>query len=118
MKKINTPKIKPWAIELVCGYKPITTFWEDFSIAERVSVKSVLETYREARKSCDSLGYKYLTELVMALNWKMWEYGDAESPDFDMLLGQTYTKLWREADAYACSTLKGEEAQYFYQTTD
>lgn len=103
---------KDWNIEAMTGYKPITTFYMDFSIAEPFGAKAVKETYELAMESWAS-DYKYLTELVMALNWKIFEhYGNNDK------LAKLYNDLWAKADRYATSHLKGEELKYFYRTTD
>ena len=57
--------------------------------------------------------YKYLTELVMVLNWKIWEHYETNEP-----LAKLYNDLWEQANNYACNNLKGEELNYFYRTTD
>lgn len=44
-------KIKTWNIEAMTGYKPITTFYEDFSIADAFIWKepnAVKDTFRRA----------------------------------------------------------------------
>ena len=41
-----------------------TTFWDDFSIAERFGENAILDTYKRAMKEWKS-NYKYLTELVI-----------------------------------------------------
>lgn len=101
-----------WGIEETTGYHPKTTFWSDFSIADRFGVKAVEDTYRRAFEEWRA-DHVYLTELVMVLNWKIWQWFDRNS-----LLAKTYDKLWRLADQYACENLKGDELRYFYQTTD
>ena len=30
------------------GYKPITTFWDDFSIADRFGISAIKDTYKRA----------------------------------------------------------------------
>jgi hypothetical protein len=52
-----------------------TTFFEDFTIADKFGKDAVLDTYKRAFKERKS-DYKYLTELVIALNWKIWEHYD------------------------------------------
>ena len=106
-------KIAVWNIEELTGYKPITTFYEDFSIADNFGEKepyAVADTFRRCFNEWKH-NYKYLTELVMVLNWKCWEHKD------DLLLGD-YMHFWEIADEYACKHLKGEELKYFYDTTD
>lgn len=101
-----------WNIEEETGYKPISTIYEDFSIADGFGVEAVKETFNKVFNEWKN-DYKYLTELVMALNWKI-----AEHYNVDMDLARLYDELWRKADSYACNNLKGEELDYFYSTTD
>ena len=94
------------------GYEAKTTFWEDFSIADRFGIDAVRDTYKRAFKEWKD-NYEYLTELVLVLNHKIWQYYE-EYP----ALADVYNELWEQADNYACENLKGEELDYFYQTTD
>lgn len=101
-----------WNIEALCGYKPITTFWDDFSIAEGFGSGMVCETYNRVFQEWKH-DYKYLTELVMVLNWKIWQHYKRNE-----LLAQLYTSLWEGTDNWAIHNLKGDELIYFIQTTD
>ena len=47
--------VPDWNIEKLTGYKPITTYYSDFSIAEKFGLKEVENTYRRAFKN-NSLG--------------------------------------------------------------
>ena len=49
------------------GYKALTTFWQDFSIADNFGETAVEDTYQRVFKEWKH-DYKYLTELVMVLN--------------------------------------------------
>lgn len=100
------------AVEAMTGYRPFTTFFEDFSIAENFGASAVRETYNRAFKEWKS-DYKYLTEFVMVLNWKIQEHYKSNDT-----LARLYNELWAEADSWACDNLKGEELSYFYDTTD
>lgn len=106
-------EISMWNIEAMTGYVPKTTFWMDFSIADKFGKGAVMDTYQRAFE-----GWKndpvYLTELVMVLNWKLWEHHDAGNTT----LAETYDKLWSEADEYAMDNLTGEDLSYFLSTTD
>lgn len=99
--------------ESFCGYKQITTFWSDFTIAETFGVKAIKDTFNTAFKEWKS-NYKYLTELVMVLNWKLWLWHDIGNTELTLL----YQSLWEKADGYACEHLKGDELSYFFRTTD
>jgi len=106
-------RIRTWNIEAITGYKPITTFYEDFSIADNFGQAAVEDTFKRGFETAIFMGYKELTEFVMALNWKIWEHAETNEP-----LARLYNKLWEKADLYACENLKGEELSYFYRTTD
>lgn len=106
-------KIKDWNIEAMTGYKPITTFYMDFSIADRFGIDAILDTYKRAMKDWKR-DYRYLTELVMALNWKIWEHWDSGNEK----VARFYNRLWEEAAEYAKKNLKGKELDYYYRTTD
>lgn len=106
-------KIKTWNIEAMTDYKPITTFYEDFSIADRFGIAAVKDTYKRGLESAKFMGYKELTEFVMTLNWKIWEHHEQNEP-----LAKLYNDLWEEADLYAVENLKEDELFYFYQTTN
>lgn len=94
------------------GYEAKTTFWEDFSIADRFGIDAVKDTYNRAFKEWKN-NYEYLTELVLVLNHKIWQYYE----DYPAL-AEIYNELWGKADEYACNNLKGEELDYFYKITD
>lgn len=94
------------------GYETKTTFWEDFSIADVFGANAVKDTYNRAFKAWKD-NYEYLTELVMVLNWKIWQHYEKNEP-----LARVYNELWEQADLYAVENLKGKELDYFYRTTD
>ena len=93
-------------------YNFITTFQSDFSIADHFGIDAVKDTYKRAFKEWKT-NYKYLTELVLVLNWKIWEYYETK-PN----LARVYNSLWEQADNYACDHLEGEELTYFLNVTD
>lgn len=94
-------------------YELQTTFWMDFSIADRFGPAAVQDTFDRAftewKDNC-----VYLTELVMVLNHKLWQWYNSGRPD----MAEMYNKLYGEADTYAQEHLTGEEADYYYRTTD
>lgn len=102
-----------WNIEAETGYKPQTTFWDDFSIADAFGENAIRDTYKRAMDSWKD-NYIYLTELVMVLNWKIWQYYEEDNVFYQDL----YYDLWCDADIYACNNLTGDELDYFYKTTD
>ena len=94
------------------GYKQITTFFMDFGLAEPFGKNAILDTYRRGLEYAKT-DYKVLTELVMVLNWKIWEHYETNES-----LAEIYSDLWTKADHYAMSHLKGDELKYFLRTTD
>lgn len=105
--------IKNWSIEEITGYTPQTTFYTDFSIADYFGADAIKDTYERAFEEWheDTI---YLTELVMALNWKIWEHYENHNEPYARL----YDELWRKADEYAVENLTGDDLRYFYRTTD
>lgn len=102
-----------WNIESITGYKLKTTFWDDFSIADKFGINTVKDTYKRAFVEWKT-NYVYLTELVLVLNHKLWQHYENGNESF----AQLYNELWQKCDNYACNNLKGEELSYFYKTTD
>lgn len=104
--------IKNWNIEELTGYKPITTFYQDFSIADNFGISAIKDTFKRAFDEWKD-NYKFLTELVMVLNWKIFEHYEN-----DEHIAKVYDSLWREADEYAMENLKNQEAKYYYEIID
>ena len=57
--------------------------------------------------------YEFLTELVLVLNHKVWQYHE-KRPEF----AELYNTLWEQTDQYAMENLKDEELSYFFDVTD
>lgn len=106
-------KIKTWNIEAMTGYKPQTTYYEDFSIADAFGVSAIKGTFRRAFKGAKDFGYIYLTEFIMALNWKIFEHYERNNQ-----YAELYNDLWEKAREYAETNLQGDELMYYYRTTD
>ena len=104
--------IENWTIEEMTGYKPITTFYTDFSIADKFGVEAIKDTYKRVFQEW-KYDYKYITELAIVLNWKLWRwYGKNDE------LSMLYDSLWKEIDGWCIDNLKGKELEYYYKTTD
>lgn len=151
------------------GYKFKTTFWNDFTIADKYGLEAVQDTFNRAFAEWRN-NVIYLTEFVLVLNWKIYYFDGGskqmkqkadeaekqylktlhevnnlraelsedermkkadeiihlqeEKQKFSRLskyfedLAVLYDKLWKEADEFACSNLKGIERRYFYDVTD
>lgn len=94
------------------GYETFTTFWQDFAIAELFGVDAIRDTFQRAFEEWKH-DYKYLTELVMVLNHKCWQfYQNVDS------YSNLYAELYYQASGYALENLKDEELAYYWRTTD
>lgn len=100
-----------WVMAEELGYEPKTTFWSDFSIADRFGLEAVKDTYKRAFNEWKN-NYVYLTELVMVLNHKSWQYQRLPA------LSELYANLYYQAHEYALDHLKGEELSYYFDVTD
>ena len=97
----------------VMGYETKTTFWQDFAIAEHFGSAAIRDTYKRAFEGWRD-NVEYLTELVMVLNWRIWlHYENGNEP-----LARLYNELWRKADSWCCDNLTGDDARYYFSTTD
>jgi len=94
------------------GYVMTTTFWDDFSIADKFGEAAIKDTFKRAFNEWKS-NHIYLTELVIVLNHKIWQWYQKNDR-----YAELYNDLWEKADEYACTHLKGEELAHFYQITD
>ena len=101
-----------WNIEAQTGYKPITTFYEDFSIADGFGVDAIKDTYKRAFENWKN-DYKYMTELVMVLNWKCWRWYETNEE-----YSKLYNELWEELDNWCYDNFKENELDYFFKVTD
>lgn len=110
--RLNVMKIENWRIEELTGYVPQTTFYMDFSIAEKFGVEAIKETYTDAFNGWKS-NVVYITELTMVLNWKIHRWWQVNEE-----YAKLYDELWSELDSWCCENLKGKDLEYFYKTTD
>lgn len=95
-----------------CGYEQKTTFWSDFSIADAFGVPAIKSTYKRAFKEWKR-DKVYLTELVMVLNWKCWQWAEK-----NRYYSEAYCDLYYQARDWALENLKGDDLKYFLRTTD
>ena len=93
-------------------YEFKTTFWQDFTIADKFGIDAIKDTFNRAFNEWKT-DYIYLTELVLVLNWKMWGWSEK-----DITISRLYQKLWEQADNYGLKHLKGDELSYFIRTLD
>ena len=95
------------------GETVTTTFWQDFSIADAFGINAVRDTFNTSFESWKH-DYRYLTNLVVTLNYKSWEHDELGHDDFT----EVYVELFERASGYASENLKGEELDYYFSVTD
>ena len=96
-------------IEEMTGYKPHTTFYEDFSTADHFGSLAVRDAYLRAFNTWQN-NIEYMTELVMVLNWKFLEHQSMNN----YRLAEMYDELWKEADACVVDHFDGDDLQYYF----
>lgn len=69
-------------------YQPKTTFWMGFSIADQFGIATIKDIYNRAFKEWKN-NHVYLTELVMVLNHKIWQWYEK-----DEAIARVYNDLW------------------------
>lgn len=89
-----------------------TTFWNDFTIADAFGEKAIRDTFERAFGSWKH-DYRYLTNLVLTLNYKSWDFAEVDED-----IAEVYVELYEKARSYAEENLKGKEFQYYFDITD
>ena len=108
----SLPPIPKWTAAEIIGYETKTTFWQDFSIAEKFGTWGVQGTFNRAFKEWRG-NRIYCTELAMVLNHKAWAWND-----IDPLLTIKYSELYERVYDWGLKHLKGEDLSYFLDTLD
>ena len=105
-----------WQIAKEIGYTPITTFWDDFSIAEKFGEQAIRDTAERAFEEWHT-NIKFLTEFVMILNHKCWTWNNVRDD-----LMQLYSMLYYQYNDKAWDWLEQngteEEKDYYFRTLD
>ena len=111
-KSLSKILLERMSLEKMLNYKFESSFWEEFSIAEDYGPEGIHHHYDIVFEQYkDNL--KYLTELVLVLNIKIFIWYGVDDD-----LGQMYDQLWKETDGYALETLKGDDLHYYLHTLD
>ena len=99
--------------ESMCGYTQRTTFWDDFTIAERWGVKAIEDTYKNAFQSWKN-DLVFIVELVLVLNWKMLYMDERHMTEKSVM----YYKCWVELSNWCERHLEAGASEYFINVTD
>ncbi len=89
-----------------------TTFWEDFTIADKFGKSAIEDTYKRSLKSFKG-NIKYMTELAMTLNHKIWQLYETNEP-----LAKVYNKLWQQCEDYIYENFNGDDLSFYHSITD
>ena len=111
-QKINI-SIPAWGIEAATGYTPQTTFWQDFSIAERFGIAAIKDTFKRCFEEWKD-DTVYATELALVLNWKGWAWYDLNREEVSGL----YCDLFYKVQNYVYEHWDSEAISYYYKITD
>ena len=111
-KSLSKILLEKLSLEKMLNYKFESTFWEEFSIAENSGRDAVREHYDLVFQQWKE-NTKFLTELVLVLNLKLFIWFKVDDD-----LGKMYEDLYVDADAYALSSLKGDDLHYYLHTLD
>jgi len=89
-----------------------TTFWEDFTIADRFGIDGIEDTYQRAFNEWRS-DVKDLKELILVLNHKIWQYHE-KLPQ----ISEVYHQKYNEAYRWATENLNDKDLQELYAYLD
>lgn len=98
--------------------RPSTLFWSDFTVAEVLGKKALEDTWTKVG-DINKLQPAVLTELIVVLNHKLWQFHDMgrmSSPMYDL-----YEKWYNQARKRAVSPSNGwsqEDRDHFFYVTD
>lgn len=102
-----------WKMAKNIGYQPKTNFWDMFTEVEpkEEKIKQLAEILFKKYEN----DYKALTELIMVINHKSWEYFN-----YNTVLSVLYSNLYFKYDQMAMKALgKNKEAiEYYFKTLD
>lgn len=93
-----------------------TTFKKDFTIAETYGQEAIRETYERAFNEWKD-NVEYLTELVLVINHKSWEWHHKNNKP----MSDFYSALYYEADSAALKYLekhRPDDLHYYLDTLD
>lgn len=95
------------------GYETITTFWNDFSIADKFGEEAIIDTFKRSKYWIED--YKYWTELVLVLNHKIWYWYEQNEKTAGV-----YNVLWETAIKMFFGKYEenAEAVEYYYRVLD
>ena len=97
------------------GYEMQTTFWEDFSIADRFGAEAIADTFSRAFGEWKD-DIVYLAELAMVTNWKCWNFYNDGQEEISRMYADYYHQCMDYA--YGGGEFTEEEQRKFFELTD
>lgn len=94
------------------GYEIKTTFWSDFTIADKFGISAIRETFNNAFNSWKN-NTEYITELACVMSWKSCAWYEKN----DEYCVQ-YSNYYHKVDSWCMDNLKGEDLEYYLKWTD
>lgn len=101
-----------------------TTFWLDFSVADKFGESAIRDTYKRAFEGWKE-DIRYMTALCIVLNHKIWQLYETNDK-----LARVYDELWKQTDGFILecenagtqkekyTNFNQDEVAYFIQATD
>ena len=91
-----------------------TLYWANFTLADTIGVDEINKMFNTLFDECKGKGmYKYLTELAMVLNHKIFEWY-YQNKTYSVL----YENLYLQLRDYAHHNLKRKELDFYISITD
>lgn len=119
--KFTHPRLPKWEAAAKIGYDPKTTFWKDFSIADLRGFAAIVDTFNNAFEEYQD-DVEYIAELVLVLNHKgHWYYQVSKQYNNDEKLKKVsclYFELYNLLHDWARKNFTGNDAKYYFNTTD
>lgn len=98
-------------------YEYFTTFWQDFDVAENYGEKAIKDTAKRAFDEWKD-DVKYLTELVMIINHKCWDFYYKGANRMSELYDDMYYEYYDKALDYLEEKGNEDDISYFIRTLD
>ena len=99
------------------NYEYFTTFWQDFDIAENYGERAIKDTAKRAFDEWKD-DVKYLTELVMIINHKCWDFYRTGAMGMSELYDDMYYEYYDKAMNYLEEKGNEDDISYFVRTLD
>lgn len=98
-------------------YNYTTTFWSDFTIAEKFGTAAIKDTAARAFSEWKD-DIQYLTELVMVINHKCWEHYHNNNNELSNYYGDLYYEYYEKALNYLDQNGRQDAIHYFLKVLD